>query len=128
MADHGVTLEPPKRLKRKPVKKRAPTPLTDDDKKKQLKDKKIHPTKLVQGEIPELFRPPDWLSEVIPKKAPYYPQMGDEIVYFRQGHQLYIDAVKNKNVYQIGPKNVPWSRMQIRVGHFKNIFSSDIKF
>lgn len=115
MADHGVTLEPPKRSKRKPVKKRALTPLTDDDKKRNTKNKKVHQTKLVQGEIPELFKPPDWLSEVIPRKAPYYPQMGDEIVYFRQGHQLYIDAVRTKNVYEIGPKNVPWSKTHIRV-------------
>lgn len=115
VADHGVTLEPPKRSKRKPVKKRPLTPLSDDDKKRSTRRKKVHQTKLVQGEIPELFKPPDWLSEVIPRKAPYYPQMGDEIVYFRQGHQLYINAVKQKNVYEIGPKNVPWTKAQIRV-------------
>lgn len=114
VADHGVTLEPPKRSKRKPVKKRPPTPQTDDDKKKCTKNKKVHPTKLVQGEIPELFRPPDWLSEVIPRKAPYYPQMGDEVVYFLHGHQLYIDAVKMKNVYDIGSKNQLSSRLRVR--------------
>lgn len=70
VADHGVTLEPPKRLKRKPVKKRPQTPVSDEDKKKSTKNKKVHATKLVQGEIPELFKPPDWLSEVIPRKAP----------------------------------------------------------
>lgn len=117
VADHGVTLEPPKRSKRKPVGRKPTKSISltsDEDKKKSTTTKKVHQTKLVQGEIPELFRPPDWLSEVIPKKAPYYPQMGDEIMYFRQGHQLYIDAVKNKNVYQLGPKSVPWTKMNIR--------------
>ncbi|GLV31866.1 BRWD3 [Carabus blaptoides fortunei] len=115
VADHGVTLEPPKRSKRKPVKKRPLTPPTDEDSKKRpMRTKQVHPTKLVMGEIPELFRPPDWLSEVIPRKAPYYPQMGDEVVYFRQGHQLYIDAVRAKKVYEIGPKNEPWARTNLR--------------
>lgn len=71
------------------------------------------------GEIPELFKPPDWLSEVIPRKAPYYPQMGDEIVYFTQGHQMYIDAVRAKKVYEIGPKNEPWTKTKSRVRYFK---------
>lgn len=67
------------------------------------------------GEVPEAFRPPEWLSAIIPRKAPYYPQMGDEIVYFRQGHQFYIDAVRNKKVYELGPRCEPWSKMTIRV-------------
>ena len=36
--------------------------------------------------IPESFRPSEWLSEVIPRRTPFYPQMGDEIIYFRQGN------------------------------------------
>ena len=35
--------------------------------------------------IPENFRPSEWLSEVVPRRSPFYPQMGDEIIYFRQG-------------------------------------------
>ncbi len=40
--------------------------------------------------IPESFRPSEWLSEVVPRRSPFYPQMGDEVVYFRQGNSLFI--------------------------------------
>lgn len=66
-------------------------------------------------DIPEVFRPSEWLTEIIPRKAPYYPQMGDEIVYFRQGHQFYLDAVRNKKVYELGPRCEPWNKVNIRV-------------
>jgi len=69
------------------------------------------------SEVPEAFRPTEWLSEVIPRKAPYYPQMGDEVMYFRQGHQLYLNAVRAKNVYEVGPRSEPWARQAIRVSH-----------
>ena len=39
-------------------------------------------------EIPESFRPSEWLSEVVPRRTPYYPQMGDEVLYFRRGKIL----------------------------------------
>lgn len=64
--------------------------------------------------MPEIYRPSEWLSEVIPRKAPYYPQMGDEIVYFRQGHDLYLKTVREKNVYDTGPRSEPWSKHTLR--------------
>lgn len=51
----------------------------------------------------------------MPRKAPYFPQMGDEVVYFRQGHQLYVDAVRNKTLYDINPKEFPWSKVNLKV-------------
>lgn len=41
--------------------------------------------------------------------------MGDEIVYFKQGHQMYTDAVKAKTVYDVNPKELPWSKMDLKV-------------
>ena len=78
------TLQPPKRSKRKPVERRTYSPDSDENaanKKKGLKTKKV--VLLPNGEIPDEYKPPEWLSEVIPKKAPYYPQMGDEVAYLR---------------------------------------------
>lgn len=116
VADHGVTLEPPKRSKRKPVKKPPRTPSSDPDDKPLVnikKEPKI-PSHII--EVPEAYRPPEWLSETIPRKAPYYPQMGDEVMYFMQGHQLYLNAAKAKNVYEIGPRSEPWLKTKLRVG------------
>nr|CAD7255825.1 unnamed protein product [Timema shepardi] len=91
IADAGVNLEPPKR-----VNVQSPPVVT------------------TLAEVPEAFRPSEWLSEVIPRKAPYYPQMGDEVMYFRQGHQLYLNAVRNKKVYELGPRCEPWAKKRIR--------------
>lgn len=52
-------------------------------------------------EVPSEYQPPKWLSEVIPRKAPYYPQMGDQIMFFQQGYKYYLEAVKTKDVYKV---------------------------
>lgn len=61
-------------------------------------------------EIPEEYRPPEWLTETFPKKAPYFPQMGDELIYFMQGHMLYVEAVMNRKLYTIDKRSLPWMR------------------
>ena len=48
-----------------------------------------------------------WLQTDQPHRSPYFPQMGDEVIYFFQGHQLYIEEVSKKQLYpQI--KHLPW--------------------
>ena len=71
-------------------------------------------------ELPEELRPSDWLSNTIPRKAPYVPQMGDEVIYFRQGHGQYVRVVNEQKVYDINPdKNQPWHKLKLRVSFFK---------
>lgn len=121
VADHGVNLEPPKRSKRKPLTRCVATPPVNNQEEKKTaikttnKKKVINIPKLVQGEIPDIYKPLEWLAETKPRKAPYCPQMGDEIVYFRQGHQLYVDAVQNKKVYEVNPKDLPWIKGDLKV-------------
>lgn len=120
----GPNLEPPKRSKRKPLsRRRTVSEDSSDDTTEQpttsakaaRKSKKILiPPEAANGEIPEVYRPAEWLSEVIPRKAPYYPQMGDEVVYFRQGHLRYIEAVRLKKVYKVSHSSEPWSFHTIR--------------
>lgn len=58
------------------------------------------------------MRPPEWITTVIPRKAPFVPQMGDEVVYFRQGHEQYLHAVERKKVYKVDlDKNQPWHKI-----------------
>lgn len=68
-------------------------------------------------ELAPEFRPPEWLTDVVARTTPYLPQMGDEVIYFVQGHQQYVDAVKSNNVYRIDvDRNQPWHKMpHIRV-------------
>lgn len=125
VADHGVNLEPPKRSKRKPLTRCVATPPVNNSEEKKTvpatttkttnKKKVINIPKLVQGEIPDSYKPSEWLAETKPRKAPYCPQMGDEIVYFRQGHQLYVDAVQSKKVYEVNPKDLPWNKADLKV-------------
>ncbi|KAH8310480.1 hypothetical protein KR044_001557, partial [Drosophila immigrans] len=120
----GPNLEPPKRSKRKPLSRRRTTSDDSSDEggtgqaaatsKKRGRKRVLIPPTAPNGEIPELYRPAEWLSEVIPRKAPYYPQMGDEIVYFRQGHQRYLEAVRLKKVYKLSHSSEPWNFRQLR--------------
>ncbi|XP_060526262.1 bromodomain and WD repeat-containing protein 3 [Cylas formicarius] len=68
--------------------------------------------------ISEQYKLSEWLSETRPRKSPYYPQIQDDIVYFVQGHQLYVEAVRMKSVYDVNLKEMPWSTMQLRDHEF----------
>ena len=50
----------------------------------------------------------DWFTGVEPKKTPYFPQIGDEVVYFRSGHQHYIDKVREQHMYPTNPSLKPY--------------------
>lgn len=71
-------------------------------------------SKLNDTELPAEFIPPEWLSSVKPRKTPYVPQIGDEVVYFRQGHELYIQAVREKQLYELDEKTVPSVKCQVK--------------
>lgn len=85
-----ATLVPPKRSRRKRVKPRSYSPSEGPSSSQVVRGTGRRNLPIGDNnEIPENFRPPEWLSEVIPRKAPYYPQMGDEVVYFRQGRAVF---------------------------------------
>ncbi|XP_017084121.2 bromodomain and WD repeat-containing protein 3 isoform X2 [Drosophila eugracilis] len=123
----GPNLEPPKRSKRKPLSRRprSSDDSSDDERAGRARGGQVTARKVgrktvlfpptdANGEIPELYRPAEWLSEVIPRKAPYYPQMGDEVVYFRQGHAKYLDAVRLKKTYKLSHSSEPWNFHTLR--------------
>lgn len=62
----------------------------------------------------KVMRHPEWLMDMVPRKTPYFPQIGDEVVYFHQGHQSYVQAVKRCRVYHIRDRDQPWLRLQLR--------------
>ncbi|KAF6036258.1 BRWD3 [Bugula neritina] len=59
-------------------------------------------------ELEDCFNP-DWLTTDSPQKSPYFPQMGDEVMYFYRGHKSYVDRVRNIRLYD--PKNLPWEKV-----------------
>ncbi|GAA6074659.1 bromodomain and WD repeat-containing protein 3 isoform X1, partial [Tachysurus ichikawai] len=36
------------------------------------------------------------------------------LIYFRQGHQAYVRAVRRAKVYSINPQKQPWNRLNLR--------------
>ncbi|XP_037298900.1 bromodomain and WD repeat-containing protein 1 isoform X2 [Manduca sexta] len=64
-------------------------------------------------DLPDVYRPGEWLTAVAPRKAPYHPQMGDMCLYFRVGHQRYFEAVAVKDLYKINQRDKPWERTQV---------------
>lgn len=117
MEDQRQTLQPPKRSKRKPVERETFSPEGNQrGRKKGVRARKI--PQITNGEIPEEYKPPEWLSETVPKKQPYYPQMGDEIVYLRQGHKKYNEWVHTKKLYDLSGNNEPWTQLELREHEF----------
>ncbi|CAF0813240.1 unnamed protein product [Adineta ricciae] len=58
------------------------------------------------------FKPPDWLTRTTAQCSPYIPQIGDTVMYFVQGHELYINEVKDKKMYEIDEKTLPWNKSE----------------
>uniref|UniRef100_A0A8C6KM99 Pleckstrin homology domain interacting protein n=1 Tax=Nothobranchius furzeri TaxID=105023 RepID=A0A8C6KM99_NOTFU len=83
-ADAGINLEPPKKSKDK------------------------------EGLTLEEWLPSAWITDTIPRRCPYIPQMGDELYYFRQGHEAYVEMAKQKKIFSINPKKQPWHKMELR--------------
>ncbi|CAK1554474.1 unnamed protein product [Leptosia nina] len=115
----GTALAPPARARRKPVPTTRYSPSTVSAKRTTAAPST---PSLPSGpstsaappvELPEPFRVGEWLTAVSPRKAPYHPQMGDRCVYFRLGHQRYFEAVAEKDLYKIHPRDKPWERMHI---------------
>uniref|UniRef100_A0A7N6AB87 Bromo domain-containing protein n=1 Tax=Anabas testudineus TaxID=64144 RepID=A0A7N6AB87_ANATE len=107
-ADAGINLQPPKRSTRRPAQKR------ETEKRKKPKENKQKPTSSLAGLDAEEWLPPSWIMDTIPRRSPFVPQMGDELIYFKQGHQAYVRAVRRAKAYSINPQKQPWNRLNLR--------------
>ncbi|CAB1348003.1 unnamed protein product [Coregonus sp. 'balchen'] len=88
-----------------------PPPQTSKQKSKKPKSKtpkrpKARPS--INREVSNEFRPSTWITDVIPRKSPFVPQMGDE-------------AVNRNNLYPINMEKQPWRKMELRDQEFVKI-------
>ncbi|KAK7172228.1 hypothetical protein R3I93_004517 [Phoxinus phoxinus] len=93
-------------------------------KHKKAKSKMPKPPKPrppINREISNEFRPPAWITDVIPRKSPFVPQMGDEVIYFCQGHEAYVETVCRTKLYPINQDRLPWKKMELRDQEFVKI-------
>ena len=119
-------LTPPQRTAKKSAKAAASQPATsedDNDKDENEKESKPGPSRYFRRkkydfdpqnleEIPASYLPSPWLAEFVPKKTPYFPQMGDEVMYFKQGHMGYINLVKHRDCYKFNMREQQWLKRE----------------
>uniref|UniRef100_A0A8C2X5J6 Bromodomain and WD repeat domain containing 1 n=1 Tax=Cyclopterus lumpus TaxID=8103 RepID=A0A8C2X5J6_CYCLU len=132
-ADAGINLKPSTPLSsRKRVQRRISSSEDEEEeneeeeeKEKQQSDEeeksrpKVRPS--INREVSNEFRPSTWITDVIHRKSPFVPQMGDEVIYFRQGHEAYVDAVNRSELYTINLDKQPWKKMELRDQEFVKI-------
>ncbi|KAM6224854.1 bromodomain and WD repeat-containing protein 1 [Rhynchocyon petersi] len=132
-ADAGINLQPPLRTSSRRRITRFCSSSSEDEmstenlsppkgrrkRKKERKPKKeslrrMSPAELANTEHLSEFHPPVWITDTTLRKSPFVPQMGDEVIYFRQGHEAYIEAVRRNNIYELNPNKEPWRKMDLR--------------
>ncbi|CDW51796.1 PH interacting protein [Trichuris trichiura] len=68
----------------------------------------------------------EWITCTSNRSFPYFPQKGDEVVYFHQGHRLYVQAVRDGNLYRIREREMPWHRLELNEEEFAIV--QDVSF
>ncbi|XP_066555723.1 bromodomain and WD repeat-containing protein 3 isoform X2 [Amia ocellicauda] len=141
IADAGINLQPPTRLSsRRRVRRHISSSEEEEEEEEEPQDEEEHrpqppkPKKnrnkmpkrssqrpLFNREVSNEFRPSNWITDVIPRKSPFIPQMGDEVIYFRQGHEAYVEAVRRNNLYSLNPEKQSWRKMDLRDQEFVKI-------
>ncbi|XP_036898863.1 bromodomain and WD repeat-containing protein 1 isoform X1 [Sturnira hondurensis] len=97
-------LSPPKRRQKRKKENKPP--------KENLQ--RMTPSELANMEHLYEFHPPVWITDTTLRRSPFVPQMGDEVIYFRQGHEAYIEAVRRNNIYELNCNKEPWRKMDLR--------------
>ncbi|KAG7470510.1 hypothetical protein MATL_G00114580 [Megalops atlanticus] len=139
-ADAGINLQPATPLSsRRRIRRRISSSEEEEEEEEQPQDEERTPQPFkpkkaksknprrpsarpsVNREVSNEFRPSQWITDVIPRKSPFVPQMGDEVIYFRQGHEAYVEAVCRSNLYPINLEKQPWRRMDLRDQEFVKI-------
>uniref|UniRef100_A0A8C0ZHL6 Bromodomain and WD repeat-containing protein 1 n=1 Tax=Cyanistes caeruleus TaxID=156563 RepID=A0A8C0ZHL6_CYACU len=123
IADAGINLQPPLRTSRRKALRYCST--SEDEvsaekssppkRRRRKRRKKPKPKKTEQGGMFSYdWHPPVWITDTALRRSPFVPQMGDEVIYFRQGHEAYIEAVRRNNIYELNPHKEPWRKVVLR--------------
>uniref|UniRef100_A0A8C9V2Q1 Bromodomain and WD repeat domain containing 3 n=1 Tax=Scleropages formosus TaxID=113540 RepID=A0A8C9V2Q1_SCLFO len=114
-ADIGINLQPPRRSVIALIQNLGSSSSEEDEGSRRETGKrkpKLLPS--LHGRDMEEWRPPPWIMDTTPRRSPFVPQMGDELIYFQQGHQAYVKAVRRVRAYNINLRKQPWNKMDLR--------------
>ncbi|CAI9561270.1 unnamed protein product [Staurois parvus] len=104
-----------KERKKGTEEKDGPSTSPKKKKPKERKQKRLAVAALTeQGLNLEEWLPSAWITDTVPRRCPFVPQMGDEVYYFRQGHEAYVEMAKKNKIYRINAKKQPWHKMELR--------------
>uniref|UniRef100_A0A8C0NT25 Bromo domain-containing protein n=1 Tax=Canis lupus familiaris TaxID=9615 RepID=A0A8C0NT25_CANLF len=133
-ADAGINLQPPKRQTRQATRKICSSSEEENLKSLEERQKKPKQTRkkvckftkreralVGEGAEREEERESQWILDTIPRRSPFVPQMGDELIYFRQGHEAYVRAVRKSKIYSLNLQKQPWNKMDLREQEFVKI-------
>ncbi|KAG9486236.1 hypothetical protein GDO78_009024 [Eleutherodactylus coqui] len=129
--DAGINLHPPSRnATRRRVKKLVSSSETESSAGEESTEEKSTPRKQrkspknetarlpervpLNREVSNDWRPSSWITDTTPRRSPFVPQMGDEVIYFRQGHEAYINAVQRSNLSIGNSLKEPWRKCALR--------------
>uniref|UniRef100_A0A8C6XZ87 PH-interacting protein n=1 Tax=Naja naja TaxID=35670 RepID=A0A8C6XZ87_NAJNA len=107
-ADAGINLQPPKKVPKIKTKK-VESSSEDEEGPEKQRQKQIRKERKKEEWLPSV-----WITDPVPRRCPFVPQMGDEVYYFRQGHEAYVLMAKKNKIYSINPKKQPWHKMELR--------------
>ncbi|KAE8621436.1 hypothetical protein XENTR_v10004832 [Xenopus tropicalis] len=127
--DAGINLQPPSRIS---TRRRVKTIMTSSEEESSAEERLSTPKKrrpkqrhsdsemqspgrpLSDRENPTDFHPPLWITDTLPRRSPFVPQMGDDVIYFRQGHEAYINVVRRNNLSILKKLKEPWKHVILR--------------
>uniref|UniRef100_A0A8C9TS44 Bromodomain and WD repeat domain containing 3 n=1 Tax=Scleropages formosus TaxID=113540 RepID=A0A8C9TS44_SCLFO len=117
-ADIGINLQPPRRSVIALIQNLGSSSSEEDEGSRRetgkRKSEKKRNSKQARQVNMEEWRPPPWIMDTTPRRSPFVPQMGDELIYFQQGHQAYVKAVRRVRAYNINLRKQPWNKMDLR--------------
>ncbi|XP_072264657.1 PH-interacting protein isoform X3 [Pyxicephalus adspersus] len=104
-----------KERKKGTEEKDGPSASPKKKKPKERKQKRLAVAALTEQSLNlEEWLPSVWITDTVPRRCPLVPQMGDEVYYFRQGHEAYVEMAKKNKIYRINAKKQPWHKMELR--------------
>ncbi|XP_056415651.1 bromodomain and WD repeat-containing protein 1 [Hyla sarda] len=133
-ADAGINLQPPSRNSTRRRVQRVMSSSEDESSagerstEEKSTPKRVRPKKsTVDSETPRSaervplnreissdWRPSNWITDTTPRRSPFVPQMGDEVIYFRQGYEAYLNAVQRSNLSIGSSLKEPWKKCVLR--------------
>ncbi|KAF0992557.1 hypothetical protein HZS_1340, partial [Henneguya salminicola] len=56
----------------------------------------------------------EWLLTEKPSRSPYFPQLGDIVVYFLQGHKIYVNHILTNQIFTICTNKLCYNKASLR--------------